>query len=107
MGVEVLLLKSTHKKRKESLSTPQVQVSLSTNEVPVNPSEDHPPNKAPALSLSAEAFKLDEGGGHQTVTYSLVIRVHSNLCQVGESSFFLQKIMLTLLIIIRFTTTTK
>lgn len=75
VSVELLLVKLSHKKRKESTS-PVVQVSLGTSEVPVNPSEDHPPGKAPALSIPSELFSLSNG--HQIKSYSLVVRVHHN-----------------------------
>merc|ERR1711874_607751 len=55
--VELLLVKLSHKKRKES-ANPIVQVSLGTSEVPANPSEDHPPSKAPALSIPSKSFSL-------------------------------------------------
>lgn len=75
VGVELILLKMAHKKRKESTS-PVVEVSLGTSEIPVNPSEDHPPSKAPALSIPSESFSLFNG--HQTKSYSLVVRVHQS-----------------------------
>jgi len=76
--LELLLVKLSHKKRKESAS-PIVQVSLETNEVPVNPSEENPPPKAPALSISSESFSLSNVGSTsigRVKTYSLLIRVH-------------------------------
>ncbi|XP_059089799.1 polycomb protein suz12-B-like [Tigriopus californicus] len=75
VGVELILLKMAHKKRKESAS-PVVEVSLGTSEIPVNPSEDHPPSKAPALSIPSESFSLFNG--HQTKSYSLLVRVHQS-----------------------------
>ena len=73
VSVELILVKLTHKKRKES-SSPFVQNSLGTTEVQVNPSEDHPPSKAPALSIPSESFNL--ANGHHIKTCSLVVRVH-------------------------------
>merc|ERR1719175_552186 len=75
--LELLLVKLNHKKKKESAS-PVVQVSLGTSEVPVNPSEDNPPSKAPALSIPSKSFSLSGYSGVGRVkTYSLVIRVHT------------------------------
>ena len=75
MRLELLLVKLSHKKRKESAS-PVVQVSLGTSEVPVNPSEENPPSKAPALSIPSKSFSLSGFAGVGRVkTYSLLIRV--------------------------------
>ena len=46
---------------------------MGTSEVPVNPSEDHPPSKAPALSIPSESFSLQSESGQQS--YSLMIRI--------------------------------
>ena len=62
-----------HKKRKDS-SSPGIQFRLGTAEVPVNPSEEQPPSKAPALSIPSESFALD-GIQNQIHSYSLIIRV--------------------------------
>ena len=73
--LELLLVKLSHKKRKEA-TDPLVQVSLGTSEVPVNPSEDSPPSKAPALSIPSQAFSLSGlSGAGRAKTYSLVVRV--------------------------------
>ena len=75
--LELVLVKLCHKKRKESVS-PVVQQSLGTSEVPVNPSEQNPPNKAPALSIPSKSFSLS---GIQSIgrvkTYSLQIKVNT------------------------------
>jgi len=79
--LELLLVKLSHKKRKESAS-PVVQVNLGTSEVPINPSEVNPPSKAPALSIPSKSFSLAGFGGVGRVkTYSLLIRLFP-----GESS---------------------
>ena len=82
--VEVLLVKQSHKRRKESTGSVE-RTALGTSEVPVNPSEDHPPSKAPALSVSSEA--LSEGGGahhHQArCSYTLVLRVRNSSSSGG------------------------
>jgi polycomb protein SUZ12 len=73
--LELLLVKLSHKKRKESAS-PVVQVNLGTSEVPINPSEVNPPSKAPALSIPSKSFSLAGFGGVGRVkTYSLLIRL--------------------------------
>ena len=60
--VELVLLKACHKKRKE---TPYLMESVGSVDIPCNPSEDHPPNKAPALSVSSES--LTTSNGHQVI----------------------------------------
>merc|ERR1719290_51485 len=73
--LELLLVKLSHKKRKESASP--VVLSLGTSEVPANPSEENPPSKAPALSIPSKSFSLSGFSGVGRVkTYSLVVRVH-------------------------------
>ena len=75
--LELLLVKLCHKKRKESVS-PVVQVSLGTSQVPVNPSEQNPPSKAPALSIPSKSFSLSGvAGGGRVKTYSLLIKINS------------------------------
>jgi len=54
-------------------STPTLQVPLGTCEVPVNPSEEHPPNKAPALSIPSEAFSLS--AHHNYRAFSIYVKV--------------------------------
>ena len=54
-------------------STPTLQVPLGTCEVPVNPSEEHPPNKAPALSVPSEAFSLS--AHHTYRAFSIYVKV--------------------------------
>ena len=44
--------------------------SAGSVEIPCNPSEDHPPNKAPALSVSCES--LTTSNGHQVADCSIV-----------------------------------
>ncbi|XP_044009263.1 polycomb protein suz12-B isoform X2 [Aphidius gifuensis] len=71
--VETLLLKICHKKRKD-VSSPIMQVSVGTSEVPINPSENQPPPKAPTVSIPNESFSLNNG--HLAKTYMLLLRVH-------------------------------
>merc|ERR1719282_1480065 len=83
--LELLLVKLCHKKRKESVS-PVVQVSLGTSQVPVNPSEQNPPSKAPALSIPSKSFSLSGvAGGGRIKSYSLLIRVNSGDCNDENS----------------------
>ena len=56
--VELVLLKLCHKKRKE---TPYMMETVGMVEVPCNPSEDHPPNKAPTISVPAESLTTSNG----------------------------------------------
>ncbi|XP_029161266.1 polycomb protein suz12-B [Nylanderia fulva] len=71
--VETLLLKICHKKRKD-VSSPIMQVSVGTSEVPINPSESQPPQKAPTISIPNESFSLNNG--HIAKTYMLLLRVY-------------------------------
>ncbi len=69
ISAELLLLKTGHKKRKE---TPFLMESAGSVEIPCNPSEDHPPNKAPALSVSCES--LTTSNGHQVTNCHLSLK---------------------------------
>ena len=70
---ELVLLKLAHKRRKES-SGPAEQVTMGSGEVVANPSEDHPPSKAPAVSVPADAFGVEgPNAGHHSS--ALLIRV--------------------------------
>ncbi|XP_011498997.1 PREDICTED: polycomb protein suz12-A [Ceratosolen solmsi marchali] len=80
--VETLLLKICHKKRKD-VSSPIMQVSVGTSEVPINPSENQPPPKAPTVSIPNESFSLNNG--HVAKTYMLLLRVYcmsNNSCLI-------------------------
>ncbi|XP_001605309.1 polycomb protein suz12-B isoform X2 [Nasonia vitripennis] len=81
--VETLLLKICHKKRKD-VSSPIMQVSVGTSEVPINPSENQPPSKAPTVSIPNESFGLNNG--HVAKTYMLLLRVYC----VSNNSCLLQ-----------------
>ena len=86
VSVELILVKLTHKKRKEATS-PYVQSPLGSTEIQVNPSEDHPPSKAPALSIPSESFNL--ANGHHIKTCSLLVRVHHTpLSQVNGKYWY-------------------
>ncbi|KAK2584933.1 hypothetical protein KPH14_002528 [Odynerus spinipes] len=80
--VETLLLKICHKKRKD-VSSPIMQVSVGTSEVPINPLENQPPPKAPTISIPNESFSLNNG--HVAKTYMLLLRVYcmsNNSCLI-------------------------
>ncbi|KAM0733021.1 Polycomb protein Suz12 [Formica fusca] len=82
--VETLLLKICHKKRKD-VSSPIMQVSVGTSEVPINPSESQPPPKAPTISIPNESFSLNNG--HIAKTYMLLLRVYcmsNNGCLISN-----------------------
>ena len=81
VSVEIVLLKSSPKKNKE-FNRPFLPLPLGHVEVPVNPSEDHPPNKASAMSIPSESFSLSSG---QNKSYSLLVKVHQNSSQVRSS----------------------
>lgn len=55
--VEIILLKISHKKRKDS-SAPSMQMSLGTADIPLNPSD---PQTAPTISISTETFNPSNG----------------------------------------------
>jgi hypothetical protein len=48
-------------------------MSVGTSEVPINPSEDHPPPKAPTISIPTESFNLSNG--HLVKSYVLLLQV--------------------------------
>jgi len=76
VGVELLLVQLAHKRRKESTSA-AAQTPLGACDVPVNPSEDHPPSLAPAVAVPADVFNL-QADGNLAKTYTLVVRVHNS-----------------------------
>ncbi|XP_043465594.1 polycomb protein suz12-B [Leptopilina heterotoma] len=71
--VETLLLKICHKKRKD-VSSPITQDYVGSREVPINPSENQPPPKAPTISIPNESFSSNNG--HLAKTYMLLLRVY-------------------------------
>ena len=77
-------MKVSPKKRKEQ-SVSSVQLPIGHCDVPVNPSEEHPPNKATALSIPSESFSLSNG--NQNKSYSLLVKVHQNAPQVYNVLF--------------------
>lgn len=70
--VEIVLVKISHKKRKDS-SSPLMEASFGTAEVVVNPPEDQLPPLAPTVSVPTEAFALS--GGPLAKSYVLLLRV--------------------------------
>ncbi|KAL1517773.1 hypothetical protein ABEB36_001496 [Hypothenemus hampei] len=58
--VETILLKLSHKKRKDSSAT-SMQVTLGTADVPINPLEGHLPLTAPTISIPTESFSNSNG----------------------------------------------
>ena len=78
VSVEIVLLKTSPKKNKD-FNRPVIPLPLGHVDVPVNPSEDHPPNKASAMSIPSESFSLSNG---QNKSYSLLVKVHQNSGQV-------------------------
>ena len=78
VNLELILVKVTSNKKRKSedgiLSTTNVvHVPLGTCEVPVNPSEEHPPNKAPALSVPSDSFSL--AAHHNYKAFSIYVKV--------------------------------
>lgn len=79
--VETVLVKITHKKRKDS-SSPLMEASFGTSEVVVNPSENQPPPLAPSVSVPTESFSLSEGP--LAKSYVLLLRVKNLLNYCGK-----------------------
>ena len=67
-------MKTSPKKRKES--SQGINLPIGKCDVPVNPSEEHPPHKATAMSIPSESFSLNQGT--QTKSYSLLVKVYHN-----------------------------
>ncbi|KAK6630889.1 hypothetical protein RUM44_003059 [Polyplax serrata] len=72
VNVETSVTKISHKKRKDS-SSPLVKLYVGTSEVPVNPSEDHPPSKAPTISIPSDSF--NSSNGNLIKSYVLYLKV--------------------------------
>ncbi|XP_056634936.1 polycomb protein SUZ12 [Diorhabda carinulata] len=70
--VETVLLKISHKKRKDS-SAPSMQVTLGTADVPINPNEQDLPLTAPTISIPTESF--NPSSGPLVKSYILLFRV--------------------------------
>ena len=105
VNLELILVKvtsSANKKRSKSeegvmsnssnssSNSSVVHVPLGCCEVPVNPSEEHPPNKAPALSVPSDSFSL-AGPHHNYKAFSIYVKVTppttTSNHTVGEPSF--------------------
>ncbi|XP_013401571.1 polycomb protein suz12 [Lingula anatina] len=71
VDVEAFLVKICHKKRKD-VSSPVMQVSIGTVQVPVNPHQ-RSPSKAAAISVASEKFNYNNG--HAVKSYMLLIKV--------------------------------
>ncbi|ERL90724.1 hypothetical protein D910_08071, partial [Dendroctonus ponderosae] len=70
--VETILLKISHKKRKDSSAT-SMQITLGTAEVPINPLDGHMPLTAPTISIPTESFS--SGNGPLVKSFMLVFKV--------------------------------
>ena len=84
VNLELVLVKVTSANKKKSKSEEEVNHSstnsssvlhlpLGSCEVPVNPSEEHPPNKAPALSVPSDSFSL--AAHHNYKAFSIYVKV--------------------------------
>ncbi|PSN48543.1 hypothetical protein C0J52_05918 [Blattella germanica] len=58
---------------KKGINVLDFQMTVGVSEVPINPSEDHPPPKAPTISIPTESFSLSNG--HLVKSYVLLLRV--------------------------------
>lgn len=72
--VETVLVKISHKKRKDS-SSPLMEASFGTVEVVVNPPDDQLPPLAPTISVPTEAFA--SSNGPLAKSYVLLLRVRN------------------------------
>ncbi|KAF2879912.1 hypothetical protein ILUMI_26241 [Ignelater luminosus] len=70
--VEAILLKISHKKRKDS-SSPMMQMSVGTADIVINPSDSKLPALVPSISISTESFNLQ--GGPLAKSYILLLKV--------------------------------
>ncbi|CAH0546506.1 unnamed protein product [Brassicogethes aeneus] len=86
--VETVLLKITHKKRKDS-SAPSMQVILGTADVPINPNEDQLPLTAPTISIPTESF--NGSSGPLVKSYILLFRVKIGMDKDDEEEPALKK----------------
>jgi polycomb protein SUZ12 len=69
--LETILHKICHKKRKD-VTSPSLQVVLGTSDVPVNPSEEHPPTQAPTVSIPTESFT--RSNSHMIKSFNLMLK---------------------------------
>jgi polycomb protein SUZ12 len=69
--LETILHKICHKKRKD-VTSPSLQVILGSSDVPVNPSEDHPPTQAPTVSIPTESFT--RSNSHMVKSFNLMLK---------------------------------
>ncbi|XP_076272438.1 polycomb protein Su(z)12 isoform X1 [Rhynchophorus ferrugineus] len=80
--VETVLLKITHKKRKDS-SAPSMQISLGTADVSINPLDGQLPLTAPTISIPTDSF--NNGTGPLIKSYILLFRVKVSAENDNES----------------------
>ncbi|KAI4471537.1 polycomb group protein [Holotrichia oblita] len=77
--VETVLVKISHKKRKDS-SSPLMEVSFGTAEVIANPTDQQLPNLAPTVSVPTESFNTSSGPVAKSYVLLLRVRnVHNNI----------------------------
>jgi len=82
--LELCLQNLTQKKRKES-SSPVAMIALGSTDVPVNPSESNPPNKAPALSIPSKHLDLSKLSGTRVKSSTLVFRMRTGNSEPEEN----------------------
>jgi len=82
--LDLSLQNMTLKKRKES-SSPVAMIPLGCAEVPVNPSESNPPNKAPALSISSKHLDVSKLSGARVKSSTLVFRMSAGSNEPEEN----------------------
>ena len=81
--VETVLVKISHKKRKDS-SSPLMEVSFGTAEVIANPAEQDLPNSAPTVSIPSDSFNNKDGP--LAKSYVLLLRVKNLHHQILSNS---------------------
>lgn len=81
--LEVLLIEVTNKNQTQQNPTRVVKFQSSTEGCPVNPNEDNPPQKAPALSIPTHHYNNREKSS--SAEYEVIIRVHKEDDEDGEN----------------------
>ncbi|KAJ3663017.1 hypothetical protein Zmor_007328 [Zophobas morio] len=88
--VETVLLKISHKKRKDS-SAPSMQISLGTAEIPVNPDDQQIPMTAPTISVSTDSFNPSNGPLAKSYIFLFRVKIHIERANSDEEEPALKK----------------
>jgi len=107
VSVEILLIKKPPKPSRKERNIPlgaggwgsrsqasNTKLHLGHCDCPVNPSEDHPPSKASALSIPSESFSLTSTTTSAANCYSLLVKVHPNLSAATQVMYYVSSLRL-------------